>query len=69
MTQAWEPVSGIEPLTCRLQEVRPRAPFELAAQMAQPCGFSRYLDQVPGLGEAVGGQQEAVVYELAYAGL
>jgi hypothetical protein len=23
----WEPVSGFEPLTCRLQEVRPRAPM------------------------------------------
>jgi hypothetical protein len=27
-------VSGIEPLTCRLQEVRPRAPWALAAPMA-----------------------------------
>ena len=32
---AWEPVSGIEPLTCRLQEGRPRAPSTLAAPMAQ----------------------------------
>jgi hypothetical protein len=30
----WEPVSGIEPLTCRLQEVRPCAPYALAARMA-----------------------------------
>ena len=30
----WEPVSGIEPLTCRLQEVRPHAPYALAAPMA-----------------------------------
>ena len=30
-----EPVSGIEPLTCRLQEVRPQAPCALAAQMAR----------------------------------
>jgi hypothetical protein len=30
----WEPVSEIEPLTCRLQEVRPRAPCALAAPMA-----------------------------------
>jgi len=29
----WEPVSGFEPLACRLQEVRPRAPCVLAAQM------------------------------------
>jgi len=29
----WEPVSGFEPLTCRLQEVRPRTPYALAAQM------------------------------------
>ena len=28
------PVSGIEPLTCRLQEVRPRALYALAAPMA-----------------------------------
>jgi hypothetical protein len=32
---AWEPVSGIEPLTCRLQEVRPLAASALAAPMAQ----------------------------------
>ena len=31
----WEPVSGFEPLACRLQEVRPHAPSALAAQMAQ----------------------------------
>ena len=31
----WEPVSGFEPLACRLQEVRPRAPFALAAPIAQ----------------------------------
>jgi hypothetical protein len=31
----WEPVSGIEPLTCRLQEVRPPAPSALAALMAR----------------------------------
>ena len=31
----WEPVSGIEPLTCRLQEVRPRAPYALAAPIAR----------------------------------
>jgi hypothetical protein len=31
----WEPVSGFEPLACRLQEVRPRAPSVLAAQMAR----------------------------------
>jgi hypothetical protein len=31
----WEPVSGIEPLTCRLQEVRPRALCALAARMAR----------------------------------
>ena len=31
----WEPVSGFEPLTCRLQEVRPRAPSTLAAAMAR----------------------------------
>jgi hypothetical protein len=31
----WEPVSGIEPLTCRLQEVRPQAPSALAAPMAR----------------------------------
>jgi hypothetical protein len=30
----WEPVSGIEPLTCRLQEVRPRAACALAALRA-----------------------------------
>jgi hypothetical protein len=29
----WEPVSGIEPLTCRLQEVRPPAPSALPAGM------------------------------------
>src|SRR6185437_7527863 len=31
----WEPVSGIEPLTCRLQEVRSLAPGALAAPMAR----------------------------------
>ena len=31
----WEPVSGFEPLTCRLQEVRPHAISALAAQMTQ----------------------------------
>jgi len=31
----WEPVSGFEPLTCRLQEVRPHAPHALAAPMAR----------------------------------
>src|SRR5208282_1387414 len=31
----WEPVSGIEPLTCRLQEVRRGAPCALAATMAR----------------------------------
>ena len=31
----WEPVSGIEPLTCRLQEVRPPAPCALAARMTR----------------------------------
>ena len=31
----WEPVSGIEPLTCRLQEVRPPAPSALTALMAR----------------------------------
>jgi hypothetical protein len=30
-----EPVSGIEPLTCRLQEARPPALCALAAQMAR----------------------------------
>jgi len=30
-----EPVSGFEPLTCRLQVVRPRAPCVLAAMMAR----------------------------------
>ena len=30
-----EPVSGFEPLTCRLQEVRPSAPCALPAQIAQ----------------------------------
>jgi hypothetical protein len=28
-----EPVSGFEPLTCRLQELRPHAPYALAAPM------------------------------------
>jgi hypothetical protein len=32
----WEPVSGFEPLTCRLQEVRPSAPRALPAPIAQP---------------------------------
>ena len=31
----WEPVSGFEPLTCRLQVVRLRAPYVLAAPMAR----------------------------------
>jgi hypothetical protein len=31
----WEPVSGFEPLTCRLQEVRPYALSVLTAAMAQ----------------------------------
>ena len=31
----WEPVSGFEPLTCRLQEVRPRTPGALAAPMTR----------------------------------
>jgi hypothetical protein len=30
----WEPVSGFEPLTCRLQEVRPPAPNAPAAPIA-----------------------------------
>ena len=30
-----EPVSGFEPLTCRLQEVRPHAPSVLTAQIAR----------------------------------
>jgi hypothetical protein len=30
-----EPVSGFEPLACRLQEVRPNAPSVLAAQMTR----------------------------------
>ena len=31
----WEPVSGIEPLTCRLQEAWPNATCALPAQMTQ----------------------------------
>ena len=31
----WEPVSGFEPLACRLQEVRPRTPSALAAPMTR----------------------------------
>src|SRR5215467_12580030 len=31
-----EPVSGFEPLTCRLQEVWPSAPCALPAQIVQP---------------------------------
>ena len=31
----WEPVSGFEPLACRLQEVRPPAPRTLAAWMTR----------------------------------
>ena len=31
----WEPVSGFEPLTCRLQEVCSQAAHALAAPMAQ----------------------------------
>src|ERR1700685_1773360 len=31
----WEPVSGFEPLACRLQEVRPRASCALAARMTR----------------------------------
>ena len=31
----WEPVSGFEPLACRLQEVRPGTPRALAAQMTR----------------------------------
>jgi hypothetical protein len=31
----WEPVSGIEPLTCRLQEGWPHAARALAALMAR----------------------------------
>jgi len=31
----WEPVSGFEPLACRLQVVRPHAPNALAARMAR----------------------------------
>ena len=34
-TLSWEPVSGFEPLACRLQEVRPRAPNALAAQITR----------------------------------
>jgi hypothetical protein len=30
----WEPVSGFEPLACRLQEARPHAACALAAPMA-----------------------------------
>jgi hypothetical protein len=32
---SWEPVSGFEPLPCRLQEVRPHAPHALPAQMTR----------------------------------
>jgi len=31
----WEPVIGFEPMACRLQEVRPRAPYVLAAQITR----------------------------------
>jgi hypothetical protein len=31
----WEPVIGFEPMACRLQELRPRAPCALAAQMTR----------------------------------
>jgi hypothetical protein len=31
----WEPVSGIEPLTCRLQEVRSQTAHALDAPMTQ----------------------------------
>ena len=34
-TLSWEPVSGLEPSACRLQEIRPCAPYALAAPMAQ----------------------------------
>jgi hypothetical protein len=34
LTSELEPVSGFEPLTCRLQEVRPPAPCALAALTA-----------------------------------
>jgi len=34
--RTWEPVSGIESLTCRLQEVRPGTVNALAAQIARP---------------------------------
>jgi hypothetical protein len=34
-TLTWEPVSGIEPLTCRLQEARSRAAHALAAPIAR----------------------------------
>jgi hypothetical protein len=33
LLMTWEPMSGFEPLACRLQEVRPDAPSALAAQM------------------------------------
>jgi len=36
----WEPVSGFEPLTCRLQEVRSQAAHALAAPMAQAIALS-----------------------------
>src|SRR5271166_2134485 len=32
---SWEPVSGSEPMACRLQEARPRASCALAAQMTR----------------------------------
>src|SRR5271155_1473975 len=35
VTRYWEPVSGFEPLTCRLQEVRPSARHALAAQITR----------------------------------
>jgi hypothetical protein len=35
VTIGYSPVRGFEPLTCRLQEVRPRAPVAPAAPMAQ----------------------------------
>lgn len=65
----WEPVSGIEPLTCRLQEIRPRAPCALAARMARvialtaPTALGLFCASSHEPSHADGGQESVIVTE------
>ena len=48
--QELEPVIGFEPMACRLQEARPRAPFALAALAAHVIALKAFA--APGLSRA-----------------